>query len=257
MPLGAHLREARRRAVASAAALLVGAVAGYLLSDLILEVLRTPIEQLAESRNASLNYDSVTGAFDLRMRIALVAGIVLSSPVWLYQALAFLVPGLRRRERRYVFGFLGAAVPLFLGGCLLGFWIFPHVVELLAGFASSDDSTLLRASDYVDFVTKLVLATGIAFVLPAFLVLLNLMGLLPARAIARSWRYSVVAIVAFAALVTPAADVLSMFLVAVPMALLFGTALLVSWLHDRAVARRAVTEAAAASPAAVGVGSGV
>ncbi|AYF99448.1 twin-arginine translocase subunit TatC [Protaetiibacter intestinalis] len=255
MPLGAHLREARRRTAWSAVALLVGAVAGFLLAEPILELLRAPIEQLAESRNASLNYDSVTGAFDLRVKIAVVAGIVLSSPVWLFQLLAFLAPGLSRREKRYVFGFLGAAVPLFLGGCVTGFLIFPHVVELLAGFASSDDSTLLQASDYVDFVAKLVLATGVAFVLPVFLVVLNLMGLLSARSIARSWRYSVVAIVVFSALVTPAADVLSMFLVAVPMAVLFAAALLVTWLHDRRVARRALTDDVV--PVAVGAGSGV
>lgn len=240
MPLSSHLREARTRAARAAIALLAGVVLGYVLSDAILEVLRAPITALAESREASLNYDSITGAFDLKLKIALFAGIAVASPVWMYELFAFLTPGLNRRERKYTFGFLGAAVPLFAAGCATGFLLFPRMVELLASFASTDDSTLLQASYYVDFVLKIVLATGIAFVLPVFLVLLNLIGILSARAIAASWRTVVVLIVLFSATVTPAADVLSMFLIAVPMAMLFGAALLVAWLHDRAQSRREV-----------------
>lgn len=233
MPLSSHLREARTRSLRAVAALLVGVVAGYLLSDQILEVVRAPITALAESRDASLNYDSITGAFDLRLKIALFAGVALSSPVWMYELLAFLAPGLNTREKRYTFGFLAASVPLFVGGCLTGLLLFPHVVELLASFASTEDSTLLQASYYVDFILKIVLATGIAFVLPVFVVMLNLLGVVSARAIAKSWRVVVVAIVLFSAIVTPAADVLSMFLIAVPMTTLFLVALLISWLHDR------------------------
>lgn len=80
---------------------------------------------------------------------------------------------------------------------------------------------------------KIVIATGIAFVLPVFLVVLNFIGVLPARTIAQAWRVSIVGIVVFAALVTPAADVLSMFFVAAPMALLFLAALALAWVHDR------------------------
>ena len=238
MPLSEHLREARKRAVRAAVALAVGAVIGYLLSDQILDILRTPVAAIAESRNASLNYDSVTGAFDLRLKIALFAGVVLSSPVWLYQLFAFLTPGLTRREKRYTFGFLFAALPLFAAGCIAGFSLFPHMVELLTSFASEEDSTILQASYYFDFAMKIVVATGAAFVLPVFVVMLNFLGVLSATTIAKTWRVSVVAIVAFSAMVTPAADVLSMFLIAVPMTMLFVAAYLVARLHDRAVGRR-------------------
>ncbi|WP_255513401.1 twin-arginine translocase subunit TatC [Homoserinibacter sp. GY 40078] len=248
MPLAQHLREARVRAVRAAAALLVGAVAGYLLSDAIFDVLREPIEQLAASRDASLNFDTVTSAFDLRLRVALVAGIVLSSPVWLYEILAFLSPGLTRRERRFTLGFVAAAVPLFAAGCAMGLAIFPHMVELLAGFASDDDSTVLQASTYIDFVLKVVLATGIAFVLPVFVVVLNLLGVLSARTILRGWRLALVGIVLFSALVTPAADVFSMFLVAVPMALLYLAAVLVVLVRERRMRRRAPEEQELAAP---------
>jgi len=97
---------------------------------------------------------------------------------------------------------------------------------------------VLSASEYVDFVLKVVLATGIAFVLPVVVVVLNLLGILPAATLARSWRIVVIAIVLFSAMVTPAADLLSMFFIALPMTALFLVAWLIAWLHDRRAARR-------------------
>lgn len=242
MPLSAHLREARTRAVRAAVALLIGTIVGYFTSDLVMDVLRAPITDLAASRSASLNYDSVTGAFDLQLRIAVYSGIILSSPVWLGEAFGFLTPGLTAKEKTYTFGFLGAALPLFVVGCLTGLYVFPRMVEVLTSFAASEDSTILQASYYFDFVFKIVIA-GIAFVLPVFLVVLNFIGLLSARSIAKAWRVSIVGIVVFAALVTPAADVLSMFFVAAPMVLLFLAALAIAWLHDRVRGYRSNLEA--------------
>lgn len=242
MPLSVHLREARKRSLRAAAALAVAAVIAYLCSDQVLDVLRAPVLDIAESRAAAINYDSITGAFDLKLRIALLGGIALSSPVWLYQLFAYIGPALSRREKRWTFGFLAAVLPLFAAGCAMGVLLFPRMIELLTGFAPAEDTTLLQASYYFDFVLKLVLAAGVAFTLPVLVVLLNFMGVLPASGIARSWRVCVVAISVFSALVTPAADLLSMFAIAVPMAALFAAALLVSWLHDRRVSRRAAAD---------------
>ncbi|WP_228281697.1 twin-arginine translocase subunit TatC [Brevibacterium pigmentatum] len=233
MPLSAHLREARTRAVRAAVALLFGTLIGYLTSDFVMDVLRAPITELAESRSASLNFDSVTGAFDLQLRIAVYSGIIFAGPVWLGEIFGFLTPGLTAKEKKVTFGFLGAALPLFAAGCLTGLYVFPRMVEVLTSFAASEDSTILQASYYFDFVFKIVIATGIAFVLPVFLVVLNFIGLLSARSIARAWRVSIVGIVVFAALITPAADVLFMFVVAGPMALLFLAALAIASIHDR------------------------
>lgn len=241
MPVAGHLREARRRGTRAAVALLIGVVAGFLLSDQILDVLRAPVEELARSREASLNYDTVTGAFDLRLKIALFAGIVLSSPVWLLELFAFVTPGMTRREKRFAWGFGAASIPLFAAGCAFGFALFPHMVTMLTGFAPAEDSTILTASYYVDFVMKIVVAIGIAFVLPVFMVMLNVVGLVSAQTLRRSWRLIVVVITLFSALVTPAADVLAMFMVALPMSALFGAALVVAQMHDRRAARRALT----------------
>lgn len=247
MPVAAHLDEATRRAVRAAIALAICALAGWFLYEPVMDLVRAPIVQIAAERNASLNFDSVTGAFDLRLRVALVAGLVLSSPVWLYELFAFVLPGLTQRERRYVLGSVGAAVPLFAAGCATGLLLFPHMVSVLAGFASSEDSTILDAGTYIDFALKIVVATGLAFVLPVVLVVLNLAGIVSARTLARSWRYAVVAIVLFSALATPSADAMSMFVVAVPMTALYAAALAIAVLHDRARARASVFEEASCS----------
>lgn len=239
MSLGQHLRELRRRAGIAAIGLLVGGIAGWFLASIVWEALRIPVAGVTGAHAmAAINYPSITGAFDLRIQTALCIGIVLSCPVWLYQVLAFVVPGLSRRESGYVLGFLLSAVPLFLLGCVAGWMVLPHVVQLMLGFAPAQDTTLIDARQYYEFAMKLVVATGIAFVAPVFLVLLNFMGIIAGRSILRGWRWAILGACIFSAIATPAADVLSMFLLAVPMIALFFAAVGVALIHDRAVARR-------------------
>lgn len=240
MSLVEHLLELRRRLVRATLGLAVGAVAGWFLADLVLAALRAPVLDVArtQGRTASINYPDITSAFDVKFEIALITGLVLSSPVWLYQIFAFLTPAFTRREKRYVFGFLFTAVPLFLAGCAAGWLVVPHVVQLLTSFAGQGDTTIIAAKSYLDFVLKLVLVTGVAFVLPVFLVLLNLLGVISGRSILKGWRLAVFAITIFTAIATPAADVLSMLLLAAPMVVLYFGAAGVAVLHDRRVARR-------------------
>lgn len=249
MPASAHLRELRSRLVRASLAVVAGVVAGWFFSDAVLDLVRVPIEQLAASREATLNYASVSSAFDLKLRIAIYCGVALAGPVVLWQALAFTLPGLTGKERRWATSFIATAVPLFASGCVAGTWIFPHIVEVLAGFTPVEDSTVLDAAYYVDFVLKLVLFSGVAFVSPVFVVLLNVIGVLPGRTIVRSWRVVIVAVVVFCAIATPAADVASMFLLAAPLCLLFVGAAGVALLHDRAAARRLGATTPTQSPA--------
>lgn len=238
MSLADHLRELRKRLVISAIAILVSAVVGFFLAPFVINSLRVPINQIAADRHATIAYTTVTGAFDLRMAIAVTIAVVIASPVWLFQIFAFLVPGLTGREKKYTFGFFFSAVPLFFLGAAAGWFVFPHMVQLLTSFSSNQDSTILDARTYYDFVIKLVLAIGVAFVLPVFLVLLNFVGILSAKSILKSWRVAILAICLFTAIATPAADVISMFLLAIPMVLLYFIAALIANVHDRGVARR-------------------
>lgn len=240
LSLGDHLRELRKRLFISALAIIVAAIAGFILAPLVIDALRVPINAIAEARNAQIIYTTVTGAFDLRFQIAITIGIVVASPIWLFQIFAFLVPGLTSKEKKYTFGFFFSAVPLFFAGAASGWFLFPHMVELLTTFSSNQEATYLDAKVYYDFVIKLVLAIGIGFVLPVFLVLLNFVGVLSARAILKGWRIAILAIAVFCAIATPAADVVSMFLLAVPMILLYFGAAFITWVHDRRKTRRAI-----------------
>lgn len=238
MSLGEHLVELRKRLMRSALAILAVTVAGFFLAEYVWDALRVPVLQIAEDHDAVINYPSISGAFDIRIQIALVIGIVGSSPIWLYQIFAFLVPGLTSREKRYTFGFFFSAVPLFLAGCVAGWWVFPHIVEVLASFVPEEDASFFDARYYLDFVLKLVLATGVAFVLPVFLVLLNFVGVLRGMTILKGWRWAILAITIFTAIATPAADVISMFLLAVPMVALYFAAVGIAVWHDRIADRR-------------------
>ncbi|SDK14642.1 twin-arginine translocase subunit TatC [Cryobacterium sp. Sr8] len=240
MSLGQHLLELRKRLFLAAAGILVGAVIGWILSDYVWDALREPIYAIiqAQHRNAQINYPDITSAFDLKLKISFYVGLIVSSPVWLYQIFAFLVPGLTRKEKQYTFGFFFSAVPLFLAGCAAGWYVLPNVVGLMTSFAPSEDAAFINAQNYLDFVLKLMIAIGVAFVLPVFLVLLNLAGVITAESIIKSWRVAILVIVLFTAIATPAADVVSMFLLAIPMVVLYFAAYGIAYLHDRRVARR-------------------
>ena len=240
MSLGGHLVELRKRLYFSALFIVIGAVLGWFSADFLLAQLREPIFLVAseQGRVATLNYDGITSAFDLKLQIAFTVGIVISSPFWLYQIWAFFMPGLTKREIKYTLGFMFSAIPLFLAGCAAGWYVYPHIVALMTSFAPSDDATIITAKTYFDFVLKLVLVVGVAFVLPVFLVLFNFAGLLSAQSIIKSWRIAVLVITLFTAIATPAADVLSMFLLAIPMVLLYFLAAGIAWLHDRRTVKK-------------------
>jgi sec-independent protein translocase protein TatC len=240
MSLGQHLIELRNRLFKAVVAVLLGAVGGWFLTPFVLDSLRAPVTELAKvgGHTAELNFPMITGAFDLRLQIAITIGVVIASPVWLYQIWAFIVPALVRREKQYVWGFLGTAIPLFFAGCWFGWYVLPHIVGILGSFVSSQDTSIVDAKAYYDFVIKLIVAVGIAFVLPVFLVLLNFVGVLSAKAIIKSWRVAILCILVFCAIVTPSADVISMFLLAVPMVVLYIAACVVTWFHDRRLAKR-------------------
>lgn len=245
MSLGEHLVEFRKRLMISAIAIIVALIAGWFISEWVWDMLRMPIHDLEkQGRDAVIAYGDITGAFDLRIQISLFIGVLIASPVWLYQIWAFLAPGLTRREKLYGIGFLGAAVPLFLGGAFAGWLVLPNIVRLMASFQPEEDAFYLDARSYLGTTTKLLLAVGIAFVMPVLLVMLNLIGVLRGRSILKSWRVAILVIVLFAAIATPAADLMSMFLLAGPMVVLYLIAAGIALLHDRRVDKRRAAELA-------------
>lgn len=258
MRLGEHLVEFRNRLVVSIIAIVVGMIGGFLLTGPVFDAIRAPIEHLATTRTGgtSINFPNVTSAFDIRMQMAVTIGIVIASPVWLYEIWMFLMPGLKKQERRYALGFLGAAIPLFLAGCFTGWLVLPRIVEVMASFAPGQDTVFFDAKYYYSFVLSLCLAVGVAYVVPVIIVMLNFAGVLSAKSILGAWRTAIIAVAAFSAMATPAADVLSMVLLMIPMLALYFIAAGIAWLNDR---RRRKREAAreAALEAELAEGGGV
>lgn len=253
MSLGEHLKELRRRLLIAAAGVLVVMVAAFLGVDWIIAALKGPLVAIAEVRGedfAKLNFGQITSGFDFKLRIAFAVGIVVSAPIWLWQIWAFVLPGLTKKEIRYTIGFAAAATPLFFFGAAVGWWIAPHVIELLVGFVPEGETVaFLDARYYYDFIFKLLLAIGTAFVLPVFLVALNIAGVLTGKAILKGWRVAVLIATTFAALTTPAADVTSMLMLAGILIVLYflatGLALLLDVRRARRARKLAAAEAAA------------
>jgi sec-independent protein translocase protein TatC len=240
MALREHLYELRRRVVRSAVAVVVGSIIGWFVSDQVFELLIHPINLIRAQQGAkpiSINFGDPAGPFNLKIQLSVLTGVLLASPVWLYQFWAFITPGLTRREKRYSFGFVGAALPLFLGGAGLAWWVLPKAMEFFNSFVPVGGSQLIAANTYFSFVTRIVLAFGVAFVLPVVLVALNLVGLLSGRTLLRQWRITVFACFLFAAVATPTPEVTSMCLLAGAMCLLFGGAIGICLLVDRRRAR--------------------
>ncbi|GAA5027727.1 twin-arginine translocase subunit TatC [Microbacterium fluvii] len=241
MTLAQHLLELRKRLMIAAIALVVGMVIAFIITGPVIELLTEPIRMVADRRGdqlAQLNFDTVTAPFDMRMRIAFAIGLLLSAPVWLWQVWAFLMPGLTRKEVRYTIGFVSAAVPLFFAGTVVGWIVLPHMVEIMATFAPEGTAQFYTASYYYDFVFKLLLVVGVSFVLPVFLVALNLAGVMSGRGILKGWRAAVLIATLFAAVATPAADVVSMLMLAGILIVLFFAAAGVSMLFDRRKRKR-------------------
>lgn len=238
MPLLAHLSELRRRVTICAIAVAVAGIAGFAMSDLVIAAAAEPLRHLQGPSLAGLNFTRIGEAFDLRFKIALALGIVLAAPVWIFEGWAFLVPGLTSRERRAGLLFVATAVPLFFGGVAFGWMVVPQIVTLLAGFAPAGSTTMLTASQYFDFLLKLVVGVGLSFVSPLVLIALNAVGVLSGRTIVRGWRVALVVIIVFSAAITPPADLLSMLVIALPLCALYAGSAVWTWLHDRRVERR-------------------
>lgn len=244
MSLGQHLIELRRRLMIAAIALVAAMIVAFFVTDPILDWLTGPIRIVAEQRGdnfAALNFPTVTSAFEMRMRIAVTIGIFLSAPVWLWQIWAFVMPGLTRKEIRYTIGFVAAAIPLFFAGCYVAVLVMPHVIEVMWSFTPEGAVNFYSASEYYDFIFKLMIVIGISFVLPVFLVALNLAGIMSGMAILKGWRVAVLLATVFAAVATPAADVVSMLLLGAILIVLFFAAAGLSMIFDR---RRRKREAA-------------
>ncbi|HYO34234.1 MAG TPA: twin-arginine translocase subunit TatC [Nocardioidaceae bacterium] len=239
MTLIEHLRELRNRTFVAVVAVLVGFIVALFFYEALFDLLQRPAARAlsglsAEQReNAQIFTAGVAGAFILQVKVSLVAGIVLSSPVWLYELWAFILPGLHRSERKWTIIFVSIAGPLFAAGVALGYWVMPKGLQVMLSFTPEGLSNFIDVSTYLNFVLRVLLVFGVAFEIPLFVVLLNLAGVVTGKQLGQWRAWIIFATFIFAAVATPSTDPITMLLLAIPMVLLFLISEVIARLVDR------------------------
>jgi sec-independent protein translocase protein TatC len=236
MTLGEHFREFRRRLFIAAASVLVASIVAAFYYDQVFQFLKQPFADYQDANPdslISLNFGEATSALSNLISLSIFVGVVASSPIWLYQIWAFIVPGLTRKEKRVSLAFLGATIPLFLLGCFLGYVILPQSLAILYGLSPEGTSNIQQVSMYFSFVTRFILVFGLGFLFPVVLVGLNAVGVMPANRLLKGWRVAVVLIFVFAAVATPTADPFTMFVFAAPLTVLYFAAWFVCRVLDK------------------------
>jgi sec-independent protein translocase protein TatC len=249
MTLVAHLTELRNRIFTALLALLVAtAIAFWWYEHGLGDFIRAPYCNLPDDlryegdSGCGLLITDVFGGVFIRLKVAFLAGAVLSAPFWLYQLWAFITPGLKRNEKRYGIAFVAVSSLLFAGGAVLAYISLSAGLELLLSLAGDGVVIALTAQDYIGFVLSLLVAFGVSFELPLIAIALNLVGILSHEVLAKSRRWIFFLTVVFAAFVTPTQDPFTMLLMAGPMILLFELAIQVARLVDKRRARRDAAE---------------
>ena len=252
MSLADHLRELRYRVIiASLGIVAASALAAIFYNQLYLLLMRPyliAVEMLKES-NPNLDTSAVISGVGTPLALALqvcrVSGLVLSSPLWLYQLWAFIAPALLAKEKKYALLFVGIALPLFLLGVLVGYYILPQGISVLLAFTPSSVpvTNLLAIDEFLKFTLQLMVVFGLGFLMPVVVVGLNLMGVVSAKQLGKARTYVIFGTFIFGAAATPSTDPFSMLALALPMTVLYLIAEAVSRANDRRKAKLATAEA--------------
>ena len=237
MALSDHLRELRARILKSVTVVLVGTVVALFFFDQIFELILQPYqdaqEALGEDVSTTATINGAGGPLMLHLKLCGVAAVVLTSPYWLYQIWAFILPGLHARERKWSRVFAAVAGPLFLIGAAVGYLTLPKGLEVLISFTPADLTNLIEFGDYLTFLTRTLLVFGIAFEIPVFVILLNLAGVVSGKSLGAHRPWIVIGVFVFAAIATPSTDPFSMLFLAIPMVALFGISEVICRVLDR------------------------
>jgi len=237
MALSDHLRELRARLMKAVLFLLIIFFVALFFTEQLLELVLGPYndarEALGESVETTPYIKGATGPLLLQLKLAGVTAVVLSSPYWLYQIWAFIVPGLHSHERKWSRVFAAVAGPLFMLGVAVGFYVLPKGLEVLIGFTPASLENLVEFNEYFSFLTRMLLVFGIGFEIPLFVVMLNLAGVVSGAAIGRHRPFIIIGTVVFAAVATPSTDPFGMLMLAIPMLILFVVAEVVARTLDR------------------------
>jgi sec-independent protein translocase protein TatC len=244
MTLSEHLGELRVRIIRSALAVAIGMVLIIAFYDQVLDFLREPYVDLCASKpkdfcDPTLNNFSPTEGIATRMRVGMYGGIIVALPILLWQAWRFTVPALNAKEKKYAVPFVLVSIVLFAAGGALAYLTVGQALEFLIAWSGSDVNQIFSVSSYISLIGLMIFAFGLGFLLPVFIVGLELVGAVTPKRLLKSWRLALVSIAVIAAVITPSGDPVTMALLGVPMMILYFVAILVGWLIVR---RRPVEE---------------
>jgi sec-independent protein translocase protein TatC len=224
-----HLDELRQRLLISLGALLVGTIGGYICSE---EALRFVLKPIVPS-TGELYFFKPQEAFVIRIKMALLLGAIAAAPVIISQLWLFVSPAMFKKEKKAILPFAAVTTVLFL----IGAWfcyalVLPVALHFLLGMQSDYLKPMISASEYLSFLSFMVLAFGVAFDVPVFLVSLVLAGVTSAAALAKARRSAIVVIFIAAAILTPGPDIASQLLLAIPLLFLFEISILAARILD-------------------------
>jgi sec-independent protein translocase protein TatC len=235
MALSDHLRELRARILKVALTLVVALIVALFFFDPLYDFVYGPYkdaqEQLPEGSSLATT-SGAGGGLMLYLKLCGFAAVIGTSPIWLYQIWAFILPGLHPNEKRWSYIFLAVAGPLFLVGVVLGFVTLPKGLEVLIGLNPEGVTNLIDFNEYLQFFFRTLLVFGLAFEIPVFVIMLNRAGVVKGRTLARYRPWIIIAIFVFAAVATPSTDPFTMTFMAVPMVVLYFISEVLARIHD-------------------------
>jgi sec-independent protein translocase protein TatC len=240
MTLLEHLRELRSRLFKASLGIVAGMIVGWFLSSWVMGLLRDPYCNATHTSGDKCSFIalSVTDPFGLQLKVALMVGLIVAAPVWLYQLWAFIAPGLHRTERRWAYLFATLAAPLFALGAWLAYLMLPRALDFLLHFGGNQIHYTLDVVRYIGFVTNLILLFGIAFEFPLVVMLFNIAGIATYKRLLSWWRAAVFAFFAFSAIAIPTGDPFSMTALGLGLTALYFGAVGFAYFNDRRRERR-------------------
>ena len=242
MPLMDHLRELRNRVVKMALVILIGAGASWAFYNRIWSFLKEPYCRAVTYCNPqqlghTLIYSGVMDGFYLHLKVAIIAGAIISSPIWLYQLWAFIAPGLYSREKRWTYLFVGTAVPLFGLGCFFAYLAMSRGLNFFIGMSGGGLTALFTADSYLGYWIAMIIGFGLCFEVPLVLVILNLARVITHQRFKKSRKVIIFLVFVFAGIASPSPDPLTMLLLGGTVVALVEVAEIFIYFNDRRYAR--------------------
>ena len=228
-----HLDEFRKRLIVCLIAVFVSFLLAWNWAPELFDFLAAPLRKTLPA-GQNLSYTTMTEPFLMYFRVALYAGMILASPVILWQVWLFIAPALYRRERRYVWPFVILGVLFFLAGCAFAYYVaFPGVVRFLVGNVGSHFTAVITINEYLSTAAKLILGLGACFETPILIFFLARMGVVTPRFLMAKFKYAVLIIFIIAAIITPTPDIATQCVFALPMIALYLLGVGTAWIFRK------------------------